>query len=294
MSESLQLLLDSTRGARRVAFDGLMDLPEDHLDKMTRWGYGPADARYLALRFSDHEEEHAIQVEHLLRAEFGWQPSKVQLVLGVAERTRGDLLAAITGLSDDDLDIAPHTPAGEWTLRQILMHLVATEHSYRVNTLYAVDQHRKGEPHGELPARGDDTPYLNMSFAELLVALDDARSQTITDLSGLPDTELGATAFWSGFELDVNWRLMRFSHHEREHTAHLQKWRVQSGKPQTDMQRLLGLGWQSHGLMRGYLVGVPEVLVLRQPANDEWSVETVLSHVRMADGFFTKMIYAAE
>lgn len=294
MSESLQELMDSTRTARRAAFDGLVELPEEHLNKMTRWGYGPADARYLALRFSDHEEEHAIQVEHLLRAEFGWQPSKVQLVLGIAERTRGEVLAALVGLTDNDLDIAPLAPAGEWTLRQILTHLVATEHSYRINTLHAVAQHRKGESHGELPARGDDTPYVNMSFPELLVAFDEARSQTIAELAGLPDSELGATAFWSGFELDVNWRLMRFSHHEREHAAHLQKWRVQTGKPQSDIQRLLGLSWQSHGLMRGYLVGVPEDLLHRQPANDEWSVETILGHVRMADGFFAKMIHAAE
>ena len=294
MNKSLQEILDSTRSARRAAFDGLMDMPEEHLDKMTRWGYGPADARYLALRFSDHEEEHATQIDHLLRSEFGWQPSKVQLVLGIAERTRGDVLAALTGLTDSDLDVAPRAPAGEWTLRQILTHLVATEHSYRINTLYAVDQHRKGEPHGALPARGDARAYLNMSFAELLVALDAARSQTIAELAELPDSQLGATAFWSGFELDVNWRLMRFSHHEREHTAHLQKWRVQTGKPQSDIQRLLGLSWQSHGLMRGYLVGISADMLRRQQANDEWSVETILSHVRRADGFFAKMVHAAE
>ena len=294
MSTSLQELLDSIRTARRAAFERLAGTPEEHLNRMTRWGYGPADARYLFLRFSDHEEEHALQIEHTLRAIHGWRPSKVQLILGIAERTRGDVLAALVGLTDDDLDTAPVDPAGEWTLRQILSHLVATEHSYRINTLHAVDRHQRGEPHGDLPGRGDDSAYRNLSMLELLVAFDAARTQSITELAGLPDSVLSATAFWSGFELDVNWRLMRFSHHEREHAAHIQKWRVQTGNHQTDAQRLLGLAWQSHGLMRGYLAGVPDDLADRAPGQDEWSLRQILEHVREADGFFQRMIEAAE
>jgi uncharacterized damage-inducible protein DinB len=294
MSTLLQELLDSIRTARRAAFNRLAGTPEEHLGRMTRWGNGPADARYLFLRFSDHEEEHALQVAHTLRARLDWQPSKVQLTLAMAERTRGDVLAALMGLTDEDLDTAPVEPAGEWTLRQILSHLAATEHSYRINTLHAVERHQQGEPHGDLPGRGDDTAYRHLPMAEMLVALDTARAQSIAELAVLPDSVLGATAFWSGFELDVNWRLMRFSHHEREHAAHIQKWRVQTDNHQTDAQRLLGLAWQSHGLMRGNLVGVPDELVDRDPGQKEWSIRQVLQHVRESDGFFERMIEAAE
>lgn len=294
MTDTVDGILQATRAFRRETFARLADTPESHLNKMTRWGRGEADARYLFLRFSDHEEEHSIQVDHTLRDTFGWQPTKVQMVLGIAEQTRGDLLASLVGLTDDDLDIAPVEPAGEWTLRQILAHLVAVEHSYRINTLYAVKQFQNGQPHGDLPGNNDPTPWMELNLDGLLTELDDARSRTLAEVVELPDDVLPAPAVWSAELLDVNFRLMRFSHHEREHAAHIRKWRVQTGRHFTDAQRLMGLAWQSHGLMRNRLTGVPEDLAVQEPGNDEWSVTAVLEHVREAQGFFARMIDAAE
>lgn len=294
MSMIYQDKLDAIRSNRREAFRQLATLDEAHLNKMTRWGRGPAFAGYLFLRFSDHDEEHARQIGHTLTSLLSWQPSKVQRILGMAERTRGDLLAALVGLGEDDLDVAPVEPQGEWPLRQILAHLVATEHSYRINTLHAINQHRKGEPLGDHPVAPDDTDFLGLSFDELLTALDSARNQSIAELAGMNDDVLSAPTVWYGADVDVNWRLMRFSHHEREHAAHIQKWRVQTGRHQTDAQRLLGLGWQSHGMVRAALVGVPQDLVDAGPGSDEWSVDQILDHLLQADQFFTRMIHAAE
>jgi hypothetical protein len=69
---------------------------------------------------------------------------------------------------------------------------------------------------------------------------------------------------------------------------------VQTGNHQTDAQRLLGLAWQSHGLMRSYLTGVPDDLADRDPGHEDWSLRQILEHVRKADGFFERMIMAAE
>lgn len=294
MTSTVQNTLDEIRASRRAKFVELAQVPEEHLNKITRWGYGPTDARYMCLRYSDHEEEHGLQVEHTLRSMLGWQPTHAQLILGAAEVTRGDLLASLVGLTDDDLDVSPEEPVGEWPLRTTLAHAIATEHSYRLNSLYAVKQHRAGQPHGDAPARGDETLYRSMSLDEMLTELDSARNQTITDLSGLGDDDLKAPAVWSELELDVNWRLMRLSHHEREHTAQIQKWRVQTAKHQTDAQRLLSQAWRSHGTLRGYLVGVPDNVFTRDPGNGEWSVQTCLTHMRQAEDFFKRMIEAAE
>jgi uncharacterized damage-inducible protein DinB len=293
MSERYQDKLDAIRSHRRTVFNRLAATNDSHLTKRTRWGRGPADARYLFLRFSDHEEEHARQVQDNLAA-LGWRPTKVQRILEMAERTRGEILAALVGLGDDDLDVAPVEPAGEWTLRQILVHLVDTEHSYRINTLHAVSKYLAGEPHGEAPPREDPSRFQHLSFDELMTEFDAARNQSIAELAGLSDDVLIAPATWYGGDVNVNWRLMRFSHHEREHAAHLQKWRMQTGRHQTDAQRLLGLGWKSHGLMRGALVGVPQKLVDVSPGGDEWSIDRILDHYYEADGFFTRMIDAAQ
>ncbi|MBA2452149.1 MAG: DinB family protein [Chloroflexia bacterium] len=294
MASDLQSVLDDIRTTRREMFVDLAQVPEEHLNKMTRWGYGPTDARYMFLRFSDHDEEHGLQIEHTLRSMLGWQPSHAQLILGAAERTRGDLLASLVGLSDDDLDVVPKKPAGEWPLRRTLAHAIGTEHNYRVYALHAVECHRTGEPHAEPPARIDDAAFQDLSFDEMLTALDTARNQSIVELGGLTDEDLRARDVWSDLELDVNWRLMRMSHHEREHTAQIEKWRVQTGKVSTDAQRLLGFAWRSYGTLRGYLVGVPDELFTRDPGDGEWSVQECLDHMRGSDGFFKRMIEAAE
>ncbi|HEX2281103.1 MAG TPA: DinB family protein, partial [Thermomicrobiales bacterium] len=272
----------------------LEQTPESHLNKMTRWGYGPTDARYMFLRFSDHEEEHGLQIEHTLRSMLGWQPTKVQTILSSAERARGDLLASLVGLTDDDLDTVPVEPEGEWPLRRTLAHALATEHNYRVNTLYYVERYRNSEEHAEPPSRLEPDDFLERSLVEFLTGLDTARNQSIAELSVLHDSDLAAPAVWSEIELDVNWRLMRFSHHEREHTAQIRKWRVQTGKHPTDAQRLLGLAWQTHGVLRGYLVGVTDELSARDPGDGEWSVNQTIDHMREADGFFRRMIEEAK
>ena len=294
MTDTLTGRLDSIRTDRRQTFDRLVGTSEEHLNRMTRWGRGPADARYLFLRYSDHEEEHAHQVDHTLRTHLSWQPSKVQLLLGVMERARGEVLAALVGLTDDDLDVAPVEPAGEWPLRRILAHLVAVEHSYRINTLYAINQFRNGEPHGDLPGNNDPAPWIDLTLSSLLTELDAARTRTIAEIAGVSDEVLHAPAVWGGITVDVNFRLMRFSHHEREHAAHIQKWRVQTGKHQTDAQRLLGLAWQSHGLLRSHLAGVPDDVYLADPGNGEWSIQQALEHIHEADEFFARMIHAAK
>ena len=68
---------------------------------------------------------------------------------------------------------------------------------------------------------------------------------------------------------------------------------MQTGKHQTDAQGLLGLAWPSHGVVRGYLVGVPDEVFTRDPGNGEWSVQMCMKHMRQADDFFKRMIEAA-
>lgn len=293
MASELQSVLNDMRTRRRAIFDELAQLPEEHLNKMTDWFFGNTPARNVFLCIADHDEEHGLQLENTLRATLGWQPSYAQQILGAAEVTRGALLGALVGLSDADLDVTPVDPAGEWPLRLTLAHAIATEHSYRINTLYSVERQRAGEALGELPGRGDESTFLNLSLDAMLTELDSARDLTLAKLSGLSDGDLGAPTVWSGHDVNVNYRLMRFSHHEREHTVQIQKWRVQTGKPQTDAQRLLGQAWKTHGVLRSHVVGVPEEVFNQDPGNGEWSPRQILAHVADDDGYFKRMIDAA-
>jgi hypothetical protein len=105
-------------------------------------------------------------------------------------------------------------------------------------------------------------------------------------LSALVDTEDGvmtAPTVWSEIRVDVRFRLMRIAHHEREHTAHLLKWREQVGRQPTDAQRLLGNAWSARGVLEAQLVGLPDDLLDREPANGDGSIRSILEHLQATD-----------
>ncbi len=92
-----------------------------------------------------------------------------------------------------------------------------------------------------------------------------------------------APAVWSEIRVNVRFRLMRIAHHEREHTAHILKWRQQVGRQQTDAQRLLGNAWSARGVLEAHLVGLPDELLDREPANDDGTIRSVLRHLQQTD-----------
>jgi len=78
---------------------------------------------------------------------------------------------------------------------------------------------------------------------------------------------------------------MRVAHHEREHTAHILKWREQVGRQHTDAQRLLANAWSARGVLEGHLVGLPDELLDREPANGDATIRSLLTHVQRTEEF---------
>jgi len=83
--------------------------------------------RRLLLRFGDHMREHANQLEDA-RAKLGRNASMPQRMLAESEVAWGKLLAATVGLTDADLDAEP--VAGDWSIRQVIEHILAIEEVY--------------------------------------------------------------------------------------------------------------------------------------------------------------------
>lgn len=255
---------------------------------------GDVEARFLYLRRADHIDEHRIQIERDLLHAHGQTPTEVHRFWALNQAVRADLHAALCGLTDDDLDETPVEPEGEWSLRQILEHLIMAERLYSARAKRALHCWRAGEPYsGHLRPVDVVRSFPEASLPDLIGEFDRARMESLDALLTIDDDELAAPLLWAGVDIDLRFQLMRYAQHEREHTAHIRKWRAQCGKPFSEAARLLGLCWQAHGLLEGALTGVPDDLLDRQPDGDEWSIRTILTHIARSEKFFNGMILGA-
>lgn len=140
MSTEARTILADMRASRRQEFAKLEGLSEERLTEPALWGRHEMDARFILLRYADHEKEHALQVRTTLDG-FGWRQTEAQRILGTAKTTRSDLYGALGGLGDVDMDLAP---AGDWPLRLTRWHIIQTERTCSVAIAWAADLFRQG------------------------------------------------------------------------------------------------------------------------------------------------------
>lgn len=290
MGAEVRALLARMRASRREVCDELHRLPDRRMNDETTWSRAGASVRFMLLRYADHEEEHALQITRFLN-DFGFRQSKAQLALSAAEMTRGDLLATLVGLGEEDLDL---TPQGEWSLRRTLAHIIGVEHSYTVNTLHAVVRFREGlawdaPPDDLMPPPLDEAQ--RGSFASFVERLDEARERVLRELSDLRDDVLEARTIWGQRDVSAEFRLMRFAHHEREHVAHIHKWRQQVGRTPTESEHLLGLGWRARGYLESRLTGMPDDLLDRETT--EGTIRDLMEHIVSSERHITERIRSA-
>jgi uncharacterized damage-inducible protein DinB len=288
MPSEIRSILAAMRASRRAIFGALEGTPSEQMGLERTWGGGlPVDVRFYFLRFADHEEEHAVQAARTL-AGFDFVQSEAQRILAAAEVTRGELYAALVGLTDADLDL---TPAGEWPLRRTLAHVIEVERSYTRNTSHAVECYLLGQP-WERPSPVDPEPEAG-TLAGFLERLDAAREATLERLARLPDDTMTARTVWAERDVEVRFRLHRYAHHEREHTAHIRKWRGQVDRRPTEAQYLLGLAWRTRGALEASLAGVPDELLDRDPGHGDWPLRRLLDHISWTEEFIKGKIEGA-
>ena len=249
-----------------------------------------AVVRTMFLRRSDHLEEHAQQIEDLLRNRFALPRTQTQLIWAANQLARGDLQAALVGLTDADLDDTSPDALDEWSLRRILEHLNVVERYYTLDVQHALARFQAGEPHGPLPDVTLPVERPGASLSQLVDELDEAREESLAAFTQVSDTELRTPAMWGEVHCDVRFLLQRFAHHEREHTDQLHTWREQCGKSRGEAARLLGVCWQRSGLLEGLLVGAPDDSLDRDPGHGELPIRRILQHIGSAESFFKRMI----
>jgi hypothetical protein len=143
-------------------------------------------------------------------------------ILGLAQSAFGDLRGLLAGLDEALLDRAP--AAGEWSVRETLVHTIGTERSYRAASLYGVGR-TAAEP-VLMPAERRPTPDPTDTAGgplDIVARFAARRAETDTALAAVADADLARPVVWSGVEVDVRHRLHRFASHIAEHAYQCEK-----------------------------------------------------------------------
>ena len=120
--ELIQMLISSLNeslGVLTHLSDAELDDPSEHPCAMG----GPV--RDLLTHNIDHEQMHAGQVYSLRYSMRKMQKSQVDRFMAETIRARANLIAALVGL--DDLDIDAKSPDDDWSIREIVEHTIYWE-----------------------------------------------------------------------------------------------------------------------------------------------------------------------
>jgi hypothetical protein len=189
------------------------------------------DVRYALYRTIEETQEALVSVAARSQPES-------RRILSLAQSAFGNLRGLLIGLPADLLDQAPR--AGEWSVREILRHIIVTEGRYAVQTRYAVeraaaDPMRVAEEQLPTPAQVDVTG----SIAGILARVGDARAETDRRLGDLPAAAMTRPTQWIQYDVDVRFRLHRFASHLIEHTVQCEKTLSALGRRVTEGRRIV-------------------------------------------------------
>jgi hypothetical protein len=139
-------------------------------------------------------------------------------------------------------------PGGvEWTVRQTLGHVIISQRYYGVGTAWWQKQGYRADDH-DLPARVPEAIWDGLPSeeaeaegtpADIRDRLDEVLDRSTELLAGMPEDRLGLGSRWSGFAVDLGFRLGRWSSHLREHTVQVEKTLVMLDYRPTEVQRLV-------------------------------------------------------
>jgi hypothetical protein len=181
-----------------------------------------------------------------------------------------DLDALLLGLTDDEYDRSP--VPGEWSLREVVGHMAATQRWFL--TLVSYGLRRVRTPGETMPVELPEGEYERVvgdyaSFAEIMTdrGLSDMlavhaamRSRCLAELADISDEEIEAPSlWWEGEAYTLEYRLHRFEAHLRQHTVQVEKTLDQLGLPANEARRLNRLLYNALAEVEAATIGAPEL-----------------------------------
>lgn len=204
-----------------------------------------------------------------------------------ATAARWDLHGVLAPLADADLDADPG--GGEWTIRQTLAHIVHVQRAYPAFASWWLSREQTLELPASIPDGVDDGfPEADAdgrgTVADIRARLDDAMDGAAERMATLDETQLATPARWSGYAVDVGFRLGRMSSHLQEHTVQVDKTLAILDRAPPEAHRLVRLVFRAYGRLEAAVFGLPSSLADagRKPLEDAVSeAADAFAHVRL-------------
>ena len=190
-----------------------------------------------------------------------------QRILAQHHRAYRDLQAVLLG-SEELLDLAP--AKGEWPLRTVIEHIMAAEQGFFAVTRHALERGRRGQPTREITREEKEAlvgPYADLkrfvetgSLVEIWAWYDALHQRILRELGGVCDKELDIPSlWWEGEEMPLQFRLLRFDSHLRQHTIQAEKTLDALGHRPTETRRLLRLIYNALAAVEGAALGAEDL-----------------------------------
>ncbi len=257
---SLSAALTGLRTVRRDTVRRLAGLPPETVTRSAPWRGATSDVRFLLLRLADDDLMRTVRLQIGL-AGVGHAPTEAHRILAATATVRGRLMGSLIGLAEDGFEQG--WGDNEWSVRRVLGHIVATDRRYLIGTRYAVERARSG---GTGPLRPPDSALPDRqglaesegTMAEVVARMAAMHDERIAALAGLGAADLDAPTNWMLWDLDVRFRLYRFTEHDREHLVQLRKTYSAIDAVPTEPQRILEEAAAARGGLEALVIGLED------------------------------------
>lgn len=231
-----------------AAVRDLATLTDADMENVWAWK-GDSELEWIELRYAFYNvlegfERAGIDAAAAL-ARAAAERGRAADLIALATAARWDLQGLLLQLPDAAWDANPG--GEEWTVRQTLGHIIASQRSYAAVTAWwqaqalSADSNLPTERPPIYDVLPSDEEEATGTPAEVRARLDEVFDESTERLAGLPPNRLAYGTRWVGFALDIGFRLGRWSSHFREHTIQVEKTLVMLGHTPTEVDRLIRL-----------------------------------------------------